>query len=58
MTRLPALPDPPAAADDGADTRYSSCEAAKKADKGPCHKDKDVEYAWYGDRDHDGVVCE
>ena len=40
------------------DPRFSTCKKAKTAGYGPYFRDKDVEYGWYTDRDHDGIVCE
>ncbi len=40
------------------DPRFSTCGAAISAGFGPYKKAVDPEYAWYIDRDGDGVVCE
>ncbi|MFA1541057.1 excalibur calcium-binding domain-containing protein [Actinomadura monticuli] len=40
------------------DPRYPTCTAAKRHGLGPYVRGTDPEYAWYEDRDHDGVVCE
>ena len=40
------------------DPRYSTCTAAKAAGYGPYRRGVDPEYAWYTDRDHDGIACE
>jgi hypothetical protein len=37
---------------------YGTCKAAKAAGAGPYVRGKDPEYAYYQDRDGDGVVCE
>lgn len=39
------------------DPRFSTCTAATKAGYGPYRRGT-TEYAWYQDRDKDGVVCE
>lgn len=48
-------PDPPST---GNDPRFPTCGAANAAGYGPYHRGVDPEYAWYQDRDGDGVVCE
>ena len=40
------------------DPRYDTCAEAKAAGYGPYTRGQDREYAWYVDRDGDGVVCE
>jgi cytoskeletal protein RodZ len=40
------------------DPMFPTCKAANAAGYGPYYRDKDPEYYWYQDRDHDGVVCE
>ncbi len=40
------------------DPRFDTCTEAKDAGYGPYVKGQDPEYAWYDDRDGDGVVCE
>jgi hypothetical protein len=40
------------------DPRFATCKAAKAAGYGPYRSGVDPEYAWYQDRDKDGVVCE
>lgn len=40
------------------DPRFSTCKKAKAAGYGPYVKGTDPEYAWYIDRDSDGIVCE
>lgn len=40
------------------DPRFSYCYQAIAAGYGPYYRGRDAEYAWYTDRDHDGVVCE
>jgi Protein of unknown function (DUF1524)/Excalibur calcium-binding domain len=42
----------------GTDPDAGTCKAAKAAGYGPYYEGRDVEYVWYQDRDHDGVVCE
>jgi hypothetical protein len=42
----------------GNDPRFSTCTEAKAHGYGPYRSGVDPEYAWYTDRDHDGVVCE
>jgi hypothetical protein len=40
------------------DPRFGTCKEAKSHGYGPYVSGRDPEYAWYQDRDHDGVVCE
>jgi len=40
------------------DPRFDTCRAANAAGYGTYRRGVDVEYDWYQDRDHDGVVCE
>jgi hypothetical protein len=40
------------------DPRFVTCTAAKKAGYGPYRRGTDAEYAWYQDRDKDGIACE
>jgi hypothetical protein len=40
------------------DPRFATCKAAKAAGYGPYRSGVDPEYAWYQDRDKDGIVCE
>lgn len=59
--RVTTISDP--AADSGGnsggnDPRYSTCTAAKAAGYGPYRRGIDPEYAWYTDRDNDGIACE
>lgn len=49
------LTSTPAAA---TDPRFSYCYEANAAGYGPYYRGQDPEYAWYDDRDGDGVVCE
>ncbi|WP_433517151.1 thermonuclease family protein [Nonomuraea sp. CA-143628] len=42
----------------GNDQRFRTCGEANAAGYGPYRKGVDPEYAWYQDRDGDGVVCE
>ncbi|MEU8401532.1 thermonuclease family protein [Nonomuraea sp. NPDC048892] len=44
--------------DDGNDPRYRTCGEANANGYGPYVRGQDPEYAWYQDRDGDGVVCE
>ncbi|MFI7422709.1 thermonuclease family protein [Nonomuraea sp. NPDC049684] len=47
-------PTPPT----GNDPRFRTCAEANAAGYGPYRRGIDPEYAWYQDRDGDGVVCE
>ena len=40
------------------DPRFDYCYQAVAAGYGPYYRSRDPEYAWYTDRDGDGVVCE
>ncbi|WP_198653579.1 excalibur calcium-binding domain-containing protein [Actinocorallia populi] len=40
------------------DPRFPTCSAANDAGYGPYREGVNPEYAWYQDRDGDGVVCE
>ena len=40
------------------DPRFDYCYNAQAAGYGPYVQGRDPEYAWYDDRDNDGVVCE
>jgi hypothetical protein len=42
----------------GTDPRFATCTEAKAHGYGPYRSGVDAEYAWYTDRDGDGVVCE
>jgi hypothetical protein len=42
----------------GLDPRFDTCTEAKAHGYGPYRRGKDPEYAWYEDRDGDGIVCE
>jgi Excalibur calcium-binding domain len=42
----------------GTDPNFTSCGEANAAGYGPYRRGVDPEYAWYTDRDGDGVVCE
>ena len=42
----------------GTDPRFNYCYEANAAGYGPYYRGSDTEYAWYDDRDNDGVVCE
>jgi hypothetical protein len=46
------------ATDGGTDPRFGTCTEAKSHGYGPYTSGVDPEYAWYTDRDGDGVVCE
>jgi hypothetical protein len=55
----PSAPAPTRAAASGrTDPRFRTCREANAAGYGPYRSGVDPEYAWYQDRDHDGVVCE
>ncbi|MFB4309214.1 excalibur calcium-binding domain-containing protein [Actinomadura sp. GTD37] len=43
---------------DGLDPRFATCAKANAAGYGPYYEGTDPEYAWYKDRDRDGVDCE
>ena len=51
-------PPPPPPPPPQNDPRFGSCAEAIRNGYGPYYKGKDPEYAWYEDRDGDGVVCE
>ncbi|MFI7049104.1 excalibur calcium-binding domain-containing protein [Streptosporangium sandarakinum] len=54
-TPTPApTPDPPA----DNDPRFGICAEANRNGYGPYRRGVDPEYAWYQDRDGDGLVCE
>ena len=55
-TPSPSTPTQPPSG--GLDPRFPTCTAAKAAGYGPYVRGRDLEYAWYTDRDGDGVVCE
>jgi len=42
----------------GTDPRFGTCREANAHGFGPYRQGTDPEYAWYQDRDHDGLVCE
>jgi len=44
--------------DGGTDPRFGTCREANAHGFGPYRQGTDPEYAWYQDRDHDGLVCE
>src|SRR5450830_348328 len=52
----PVVQAPPVASTN--DPQFATCKAAIAAGYGNYVRDKDPEYAWYNDRDGDGVVCE
>ncbi|MEN9752238.1 MAG: hypothetical protein RLZZ600_1285 [Actinomycetota bacterium] len=59
--RINSVTEPPAGSGGGSganDPRYSTCTAAKAAGYGPYRRGVDPEYAWYTDRDNDGIACE
>jgi hypothetical protein len=65
ITALAGKPKPTAAHDGGAasthlvDARYGTCtELRRHPNHAPYRRGADPEYAWYQDRDHDGLVCE
>jgi hypothetical protein len=49
---------PLASSQPSTDPRFSYCYEANDAGYGPYYQGQDPEYAWYDDRDGDGVVCE
>lgn len=51
-------PDQPSGGGGKLDPRFATCTAAIAAGFGPYVKGSDAEYAWYIDRDRDGVACE
>ncbi|MGW0483442.1 excalibur calcium-binding domain-containing protein [Nonomuraea sp. NPDC003214] len=53
-TPAPTKPQP----DTRTDPRFRTCGDANRAGYGPYYRGRDPEYAWYQDRDGDGVVCE
>ncbi|MCT9931692.1 thermonuclease family protein [Planotetraspora sp. A-T 1434] len=53
-----ATPSPSPTAGDGVDPRFPTCAEANRHGYGNYKKGVDVEYGWYFDRDHDGIVCE
>jgi hypothetical protein len=57
---LPRTAPPPPLTPTGAsgDPNYGTCKQAIAAGKGPYVKGRDPEYAYYNDRDRDGIVCE
>ncbi|MEV4394251.1 excalibur calcium-binding domain-containing protein [Nonomuraea sp. NPDC049607] len=54
----PAPSPTPTAPPAGTDPRFRTCAEANAAGYGPYRRGVDPEYAWYQDRDGDGVVCE
>lgn len=42
----------------GLDPRFATCAKANAAGYGPYYQGTDPEYAWYEDRDQDGIDCE
>jgi hypothetical protein len=55
----PAAAATPQPATSGAtDPRFGTCREANAAGYGPYRRGVDPEYAWYQDRDHDGLACE
>lgn len=53
----PPLP-PPTVHPASTDQNYGTCKQAKANGKGPYVRGRDPEYAYYQDRDADGIVCE
>ncbi|GGS68207.1 thermonuclease family protein [Nonomuraea spiralis] len=53
-TPQPTTSAPPS----GTDPRFRTCAEANAAGYGPYRRGVDPEYAWYQDRDGDGIVCE
>lgn len=51
-------PCKPSVKQGGTDPRYRTCAEANAAGYGPYQRGRDPEYAWYQDRDRDGLVCE
>lgn len=52
-------PEQAAPVSDGVlDPNYGTCSVAQANGAGPYYQGVDPEYAWYRDRDKDGVVCE
>ena len=52
-------PEEAAPVSDGVlDPNYGTCSVAQANGAGPYYQGVDPEYAWYRDRDKDGVVCE
>ena len=55
----PAVKPTPAPTQAGTHPKFSSCaEAERNGYRGPYVRGVNPEYAWYQDRDRDGVVCE
>lgn len=55
----PTVQPTPTQTSAGTHPRFSSCaEAARNGFRGPYVRGVNSEYAWYQDRDRDGVVCE
>lgn len=51
--------EPVAPVSDGVlDPNYGTCSVAQANGAGPYYQGVDPEYAWYRDRDKDGIVCE
>nr|BFE88464.1 hypothetical protein GCM10020093_110650 [Planobispora longispora] len=42
----------------GTDPRFRTCKEAFSEGYGPYHRGVHEEYAWYTDRDRDGVACD
>ncbi|MEZ0073666.1 thermonuclease family protein [Planotetraspora sp. GP83] len=53
-----ATPSPSPTAGDGVDPRFQTCAEANRHGYGNYRRGVDIEYGWYYDRDHDGIVCE
>ncbi|WP_270887488.1 GmrSD restriction endonuclease domain-containing protein [Pedococcus sp. 5OH_020] len=56
--RTASPPAPTTGGSTRTDPRFDTCRAANAAGYGPYRRGLDVEYDWYRDRDHDGLVCE
>lgn len=54
----PPRPPPPPPPDSGTDPRFGTCREAIANGYGDYVAGVDPEYAWYDDRDNDGIVCE
>ncbi|WP_066373414.1 thermonuclease family protein [Herbidospora mongoliensis] len=57
-TTSPSPSPTPTGGGSGNDPRFDTCAKANAAGYGPYYKGSDPEYAWYQDRDGDGIVCE
>ena len=57
-TPRPSATSPRPLVGGGTDPRFGTCREANAHGYGPYRQGVDPEYAWYQDRDHDGLVCE